>query len=274
MAINRRVFIKRLFLGGLGLSGLIYIDSFWFEKYIIDWNEHDLSAQQDKIKIIQLSDLHLREIKYFHKTIAARINSEMPDFIAFTGDTISRRNTLPILEALLDLIDPKILKIIILGNKEYDARVTLEDLKKTFAPYNGHLLVNENFIFTKQNRTINVIGIDDFLHGTPDFTAATTTINDKSLETIVLNHCPVYSETIRDLNKSIKIPIKMILSGHTHGGQITFFGLEIYKPSGSGRYLRGWYNLENLKMYVSKGIGTTILPLRFFARAEASIFYI
>jgi len=135
-------------------------------------------------------------------------------------------------------------------------------------------LVNENVIFTKQNRTINIIGIDDFLQGTPDFTTATKTINDKTLETIVLNHCPVYSETIRDLNKSIKISIKIILSGHTHGGQITFFGLEIYKPTGSGRYLRGWYNLENIKIYVSKGIGTTILPLRFFARAEASIFYI
>lgn len=274
MALNRRVFIKKLFLGGLGLAGIIYIDSFWIEKYIIDWNEHDLSDKQpDKIKIIQLSDLHLREIKYFHKTIASKINSEMPDFIAFTGDTISRRNTLPILESLLDLIDPSILKIVILGNKEYDAKVQLEDLKKTFAQYNGRVLVNENYIFTKNKRSINVLGIDDFLHGTPDFTKAASTI-ENTLETVVLNHCPAYTDTIHELNKTINIPIKMVLSGHTHGGQITFFGLEIYKPGGSGRYLKGWYALENTLMYVSKGIGTTVLPLRFFARAEASIFYI
>jgi hypothetical protein len=52
----------------------------------------------------------------------------------------------------------------------------LRRFKKTFAQYNSHLLVNENVIFTKQNRTINIIGIDDFLQGTPDFTTATKTI--------------------------------------------------------------------------------------------------
>ncbi len=66
----------------------------------------------------------------------------------------------------------------------------------------------------------------------------------------------------------------MVLSGHTHGGQITFFGLKIYTPGGSGNYLKGWYQLDTIKMYVSKGIGTTVLPLRFFARAEVAIFYI
>lgn len=275
MKLNRRIFIKRLFLIGLGLAGIIYLDSFWIEKYIIDWNTHDVSNRKnDKIKIIQLADLHLKEIKYFHKTIAEKINRELPDIIVFTGDTISRRNTLHILVELLNLIDPKILKIVILGNKEYDARVTLVDLKQTFAPYNGHVLVNENYVYNKNNRTINILGIDDFLNGNPDFTKAIATIPDTPLETIVLNHCPEYTETIDELNKIAKIPLKIVLSGHTHGGQVTFFGLKIYTPAGSGRYLKGWYPLENTKMYVSKGIGTTVLPLRFFARAEASIFYI
>tara|TARA_R110002012_G_scaffold322099_1_gene555488 strand:+ start:23005 stop:23832 length:828 start_codon:yes stop_codon:yes gene_type:complete len=275
MKLSRRIFIKRLFLSGLGFAGIIYLDSFWIEKYIIDWNEHDLSENsKDKIKIIQLSDLHLKEIKYFHKTIAERINSELPDLIVFTGDTISRRNSLNIFEELLNLIHPKILKILILGNKEYDARVAIEVLKKAFAPYNGYVLVNENFSYIKNKRRINILGIDDYLHGRPDFNAAVSTIEDTSLETVVLNHCPAYTDSINELNKTTKLNLKMVLSGHTHGGQVTFFGRKIYTPDGSGRYLKGWYTSGSTKMYVSKGIGTTVLPLRFFARAEASIFYL
>ncbi|ADV47407.1 metallophosphoesterase [Cellulophaga algicola DSM 14237] len=274
MHIKRRVFIKHLFLGLLGLTGLIYLDSFWIEKYIIDWNTHDLSdATKNKIKIIQLSDLHLKEIVYFHKTIAEKINKEKPDFIVFTGDTISRRNTYHILEQLLDLMDPNILKIAILGNKEYDARVDIATFKSTFKKYNGMVLINEHYVFKKAKRAINVIGVDDLLRGDADFKKSIQQL-DKTLETIVLNHCPAYTDIIDALNTKEKLPIKFVLSGHTHGGQITFFGIPLYTPGGSGDYIKGWYTKLTTKMYVSKGIGTTVLPIRFFARAEASIFYI
>lgn len=84
-----------------------------------------------------------------------------------------------------------------------------------------------------------------------------------------MNHCPEYSEII--YNKIIKNhPFDIILSGHTHGGQINIFGYVPFKPRGSGKFLKGWY-LDN-KLYVSKGIGTSILPLRFMSRAEISIF--
>lgn len=64
------------------------------------------------------------------------------------------------------------------------------------------------------------------------------------------------------------LKIDLVLSGHTHGGQITFFGIVPFKPQGSGRYLKGWYKDTDPKMYISKGIGTSILPIRLGARAE------
>lgn len=66
----------------------------------------------------------------------------------------------------------------------------------------------------------------------------------------------------------------MILSGHTHGGQIVLFGNVFFTPLGSGSYVKGWYENEHSRMFVSKGIGTSALPIRFGARAEATIFYI
>jgi predicted MPP superfamily phosphohydrolase len=62
------------------------------------------------------------------------------------------------------------------------------------------------------------------------------------------------------------------LSGHTHGGQITFFGIVLFTPKGSGQFVSGWYDDEFPKMYVSKGIGTSIVPIRFGARVEISLF--
>jgi uncharacterized protein len=87
---------------------------------------------------------------------------------------------------------------------------------------------------------------------------------------IILNHCPQYTDVIaKYLNNNIEVDF--ILSGHTHGGQFNLLGFMPFLPQGSGSYVKGWYNTQP-KMYVSKGIGTSIFPARFGARAEIAIF--
>ncbi|MCK5075659.1 MAG: hypothetical protein KAR38_04750 [Calditrichia bacterium] len=61
---------------------------------------------------------------------------------------------------------------------------------------------------------------------------------------------------------------QLMLSGHTHGGQITFFGLAPILPRGSGKYVSGWYEKEKIKLYVSRGIGTSVIPFRFMSLPE------
>lgn len=69
--LSRRSFIKRSILASIGL---VLLDAFWFEKYVIDWNYFDISeGKQTKIKFIQLSDLHIDNVKSFHKTIAKKL---------------------------------------------------------------------------------------------------------------------------------------------------------------------------------------------------------
>ncbi len=271
MDLGRRNFMLKFFIGVLGL---LLLDIFWFEKYIISWPEYDISDRESsRIKLIQLSDLHIEEVKSFHRSIAKRINKENPDLLLITGDSVNYPRLLPVFNDFLELIDHSIQKVAIMGNKEYDGNVDINSLKKIFENQNGKLLINENLVFKTNKRELNIIGIDDFIGGNPDFKKSANNLN-KSLDTVVLNHCPIYKDDIERINRNLKLKIKTILSGHTHGGQITLFGLLAYRVGGSGKYLKGWYKSPESKMFVSKGIGTSYFPFRFFARAEAPIFYV
>lgn len=269
--MSRRNFLTKFVLGS---AGLVFLDAFWFERYIIDWKEFDISdGATDKIKTIQLSDLHINSIKSFHNTMAERINTERPDVLFITGDSVNRNKDIGILDSFLGMIDHEIPKLAILGNVDYEGDTDLNLLEKTYEKYNGELLINQNRQLTIRDRTLNIVGVDDYICGYPDFSKASAGL-DLSLDTVVLNHCPAYRDEIDTINAKFGQKIKLILSGHTHGGQITFFGKPFFTPYGSGRYVKGWYKNEHSQLYVSKGIGTRVLPLRFGSRAEAIVFHI
>jgi uncharacterized protein len=267
--ITRRKFIKR---GILASIGLVLLDLLWFEKYVIDWNYFDISkSDKNKIKVIQISDLHFNQLKYFHKSIAKKINLIKPDLIFITGDSVDKTEKIESLNEFLELIDKSIQKYAITGNWEYWGNVNLTKLKKVYSKNNCELLINENRTISIRNREISMIGIDDYVGGNADFGKAVE--NLKQTETnIVLSHCPEHRDLITKEKGNLNIDL--VLSGHTHGGQITFLGIVPFKPRGSGKYLKGWYKESEPKMYISKGIGTSILPIRFGARAEIVEMYI
>ncbi|QCK16548.1 metallophosphoesterase [Mangrovivirga cuniculi] len=260
---SRRKFIK----GGIFAAiGLTFLDSLWFEKYIIDWNYFDISkSAKNKIKFIQISDLHINELKSFHESIAEKINSKKPDIIFITGDSVDSTDKIESLNKFLELIDTSIRKYAITGNWEYWGNVNLDKLKAVYSNNNCELLINENRSVKIKDREISIIGIDDLVGGEADFPKAVENLK-KTDTTIVLSHCPVHRDIITKQKGDLKIDL--VLSGHTHGGQITLLGMVPFKPRGSGKYLKGWYKNSDLKMYISKGIGTSILPIRFGARAE------
>ena len=260
--ISRRKFIKR---GVLASIGLLLIDCLWFEKYVIDWNHYDISKQKNKLKIIQISDLHIGSIRYFHKSIASKINKLKPDLIFITGDSVDENSNLNNLDVFLNLIEKNIPKYAITGNWEYWGNIDLKELNNIYTKHNCELLINENRVIKINDRNLSIIGIDDFVGGHADFQKATKTLKPQETN-IVLSHCPEHRDLIKkDLNN---LKIDLILSGHTHGGQVNLLGFVPFKPKGSGKYLKGWYDKSNPKMYVSKGIGTSVIPIRLGARAE------
>jgi predicted MPP superfamily phosphohydrolase len=63
-----------------------------------------------------------------------------------------------------------------------------------------------------------------------------------------------------------------MLAGHTHGGQIRPFGWAPFRPRGSGRYVSGWYRNPEPPMYVSRGLGTSIVRARHRSVPELPVF--
>lgn len=261
--LSRRKLIKR---GILTTVGLIVLDTLWFEKYVIDWSYYDISKSENgKIKIIQISDLHINKLRSFHKSIARKINQKKPDLIFITGDSVDRIDKIVALEQFLELLNEDIVKYAVTGNWEYWGEVDLNKLKEAYQRYNCRLLINQNHSISIGNREVSIIGIDDLVGGNANFPKAIAGLKPTDTN-IVLSHCPQHRDIITEEKGDLNIDL--ILSGHTHGGQITFLGLVPFKPQGSGRYLKGWYSHSDPKMYISKGIGTSILPIRLGARAE------
>ncbi|HEY0030838.1 MAG TPA: metallophosphoesterase [Bacteroidia bacterium] len=272
MPISRRKFIKT---GLLVTTGVVLVDSFWIETFFIDTNEFYIgSATKDttNIKVVQISDLHLQSINYQLTQLAKNLNKLKPDLILITGDAIDNAKNISLLNDFLKLISIDIKKVAILGNWEYWGSINLKELDRIYKDNNCTLLINQSVQYTFHNKTISITGLDDYVGGNADLATALKEYK-KSDYHLILNHCPQYSDQIAEtINKDINVDF--ILSGHTHGGQINIFGFIPFLPQGCGKYIKGWYNDNNPKMYVSKGIGTSILPARFGARAEIALFYL
>lgn len=270
MHITRRKLIKS---GLVFTAGALFTNAFWIEKYFIETNEFYLgSATKDtpNIKVVQISDLHLQSLNRQLIQLAKKLNKWKPDLILITGDSIDKAEKISVLDSFLQLINNDIRKVAILGNWEYWGNVDLIELDKIHTDNNCKLLINQTVQYSFRNRTISITGVDDFVGGNADIAMALKDYVPGDHH-IILNHCPQYSDQIA-AHISKEITVDFILSGHTHGGQINLFGFIPFRPQGSGKYLKGWYNEDTIRMYVSKGIGTSIFPARFGSRAEVGIF--
>lgn len=254
------------------LTATFVLDACWLEQYFIETNEFylgDATSDTKNLKVIQISDLHLKAIKLQHKRLAKKINKIKPHLLVFTGDSVDRGSKTDLFDSYLDLFDQDIKKVAILGNREYKRGIDLEKLKNVYERHNTDLLVNDSKVYTFGGDTISITGIDDLVEGNPDFPLAMKKFTPADHH-IVLTHCPEHRDTI--VKQSDGISIDCVLSGHTHGGQIRILGYAPVKPEGSGRYISGWYRDQNPHLYVSKGVGTTVLPVRFGSRAEIAVF--
>lgn len=244
------------------------IEAFVREPRRLTVTRHRVGGGRSPVRVVQLSDLHLQAIHEFEREVAALVTQLAPDVIVLTGDAIDKGNRVSVLGDFLAQLDPKTPKYAVLGNWDYWSGAPTSELRRIYERHNCRLLVNESVMHEHDGRLLRITGIDDLLGGAPNVDSAAGEPGGEPH--LLLAHCPGFRERAEGAAPG---RFTCMLSGHTHGGQIRLFGFAPVRPRGSGRYVSGWYRgTGRMPLYVSRGIGTSLLRARLGAPPEISVF--
>lgn len=264
--ISRRRFLS---LGMAGLSGALLAEAAWYEPQAlqVERNAIDSPLPGGRVRVVQVSDLHLSSFNNYFMEVASKVARLEPDLIVLTGDYLEEeRNIRGVLSFLKQLRAPHGIYAV-QGNWEYWSRLEGENLRRHFAGAGVKLLINERADLDINGRALSIYGLDypsstDYLHRLQQAI-------DPRRFNLLLSHVPAFA------HEQLSEHINLVLSGHTHGGQIRLPYLPpFYLPRYSGRFVAGFYQVSEhqVPLYVSRGVGTSVLPLRFLCRPEIGLF--
>jgi hypothetical protein len=201
---------------------------------------------------------------------AALLGAEVPDLVIITGDTISYRRRLPLLTPLISQMRARLGIFAVRGNNEHWSHVPVTQLAGAYAAAGATLLENAHAVVGEGDARLQIVGIDDPSIGRPDVDGAWRGA-DPSLPTLLAMHAPGYIDKIDPAVHHLP-PMLLVLAGHTHGGQIRGPGCTPYVPRGCGRFRQGFYDSALGRVYITRGIGTSVVAMRFLCPPELPIF--
>ncbi len=228
------------------------------------------------LRIAQLSDLHLRADPALNAAIASRAVAAHADLVALTGDVIDDAHRLEALGAFLDAIDAAgntAPIYAVTGNWEYWSGTSLDALARVYAAHRVEWLRDRRVRAGIGGRVVDVVGLDD--GGSPRTAQPPDLLApDAAVPLLVLAHYPQSLDAIAAA--LLAGPTRpLVLAGHTHGGQVAVFGWAPVVPAGSTvagrRVVEGPVHLPTLDGYVSRGIGTSIIDLRWGVAPEITV---
>ena len=227
----------------------------------------DLPQAFEGFRITQLTDIHHSRILGISEVrrVVSLAQQTKPDMFVLTGDysTTYRRYIEPCAEALSALNAPEGVWAV-LGNHDHytDPELTTRALQR------HHIAVLNNAHTTLQRRSdsLQLSGIDDWSWNATDWARAFSGLQTNA-PTILLSHQP----TVLDFEQTKNV--SLILSGHTHGGQLNFpfLGAPARLFTQDLKYARGLFQRGETQLYVSTGTGVIGLPLRFGVRPEIAV---
>lgn len=229
----------------------------------------DLPSHLEGLRILQISDLHNRSSVRKTLNIWPTVFDQTFDIAVITGDIIvgSERHLEPHRYGLGQLAY-RVPTFFIEGNHELRHR----SLDAFMAEVGITFLRNDIATVSHGGGTFEVVGTRDYNVLTRDHFAVFDTLFDNAQGfQLVLTHQP---QAFNYLKGRTAMP-QLVLSGHTHGGQLRLpFFPTIYAPNQGffPQYGSGFYHYQNATLYVSRGIGATNFSLRFWNRPELPIF--
>jgi uncharacterized protein len=267
--MNRRQFFATAAVAATGAGGLMYsaVEAGWV---VIDHRTIPvprLPAAFRGTRVAFLTDIHhgpYVDLGYV-ESVVRTTNLLAPDLVVLGGDYSLREAKYigPCLEVLAQLRAPMGV-FGVLGNHDHwhGLRETRDGLK---AARIGEL-TNRGEWFTRRGDRFRLCGIDDLWSGKPDVHAA---IGDatRADACVLVSHNP-------DAAEGLVVPgVGLMLSGHTHGGQVLFPGIGApWTPSAYGqKYLHGLVDGPTTKVFVSRGLGLAAVPGRVGSRPEINL---
>lgn len=223
------------------------------------------------LKIVHITDLHYGNTtnKSDLKKIVDKVNLIKPDIIVFTGDLLDKElnnEELEEFKSILNNMKSNIKKYAVNGNHDENFSEILKETGFTDLNNNYDSLYNSNnsvILFSGINTNDD---INDAIKNINNFLSDEQNTNN-IIYKIMLMHEP---DKILDFDYN---NYDLILAGHSHNGQITipFIG-SLYKPNGSKKYYKDYYELEGTKLYISGGIGTSTLKFRLFNKPSINLY--
>jgi predicted MPP superfamily phosphohydrolase len=275
MNITRREFLKYIILTlGAGItSGLSYavLNNELLNPIVerISIPIKGLPPSLKGFRIVQISDIHLKPIvtlNLVRKTVNM-VNALQPDLILITGDFVTR-----FISAIYDMapvlaqLQARYGVFASLGNHDIwlDAAVITQTLNASGVP----VLINQGIPIVVDGGMLWLAGVDDAMSGQPDLNAALKRVPART-PIVLMGHEPDPADEFSRDGR-----VNLMLTGHSHGGQIRLpgFGSPIKAPLAE-KYDMGLYNVDGMWLYVNRGIGViTSVPLRLNCPPEISEF--
>lgn len=228
----------------------------WFE-----FSQHTvpIAGLSEPLTILHLTDVHLRDVDADLHALCHRMSQARPDLLVITGDVVTRGWTEAAVHRFLAALPPAPLgRFAVMGNWEYWTGADLPTWRPLLAQH-GVTLLHETWT---DLGPITLAGTDDQLAGTPNPEALLATL-PRDRPAVMLTHSPAFFPTLaRD-------PVRLVLSGHSHGGQVRLPLLgAVWAPRGTDRYLAGWFEQDGCHLFVSRGLGWSVAPLRLHCPPE------
>jgi predicted MPP superfamily phosphohydrolase len=252
--------LRLAFLVVLGISCGLGVYAFWIEPNWIEVTRHKILAPLNTpIKIAHLTDIHTSSLAGRELKMLELLEREQPDLIAITGDSISVTSDYPGLRDVISRLHAPLGVWIVRGNHE--DWWPIEDEAEFYRSAGARFLLNSS---GQARADVWLVGFDDQFGGSPDANKAFAAVPESAYR-IALFHSPTFLANVAGR-------CDLALAGHTHGGQVRlpFIG-PLWLPPYSGKFVRGWFDQQGTRMYVSRGIGTSILDVRFLSRPEIAI---
>lgn len=274
--VTRRTFLKAGVFAAGGLA--LYAGEFerhWIDVHYVDIRLTNLPEAFRGFRIAHIADFHYGEYSEptFIRSVVRAVNALRPDLIALTGDFVSsgpmaKRISIDFAYHCADLLAklecPQ--KYAVMGN--HDVLVSRVDLTDALVSKGIPVLHNHAIPIEKEGTRLWLAGVADVSTGNEaNLSAAIPRGRLAAAEPLILMaHEPDYADQV------IGSGVDLMLSGHTHGGQVRIpFMPPMNLPPMGRKYVEGHFFLNDLQLYVTRGIGTVGMPFRFRCPPEITV---